>query len=89
MNLINPFNNQIVTVGEAVSYQDEHRKNPPYYFAGTNIPSNLIGKIIRLAPEVAKIQDCDGNLPLHCACLNKRPWVITRCFLKLRLRKLI
>jgi ankyrin repeat protein len=60
-------------VREAVSYQDEHGKVPVHYLAGTNIPCNVIGKMLRFAPEVAKIQDCDGNLPLHCACLNKRP----------------
>lgn len=56
---------------KSANYQDYFRDTPIHYVVRANPPTELVERLLQLAPDTAKVQDNGGNLPLHYACMYR------------------
>jgi hypothetical protein len=52
------------------NFQDSSNATPLHYISLIMPPLKILRKIIEVTSNTAKIQDDEGQLPLHCACLE-------------------
>jgi ankyrin repeat protein len=53
----------------AACYKDENNRTPIHALAAARAPSDLVERILKLAPETIKVQDKYGRFPLHWALI--------------------
>jgi ankyrin repeat protein len=58
-------------LSRAANYQDEESSTPLHYLIMKKTPSDLVGRLLQLAPDTIKKQDMNRDLPLHRALKYK------------------
>jgi ankyrin repeat protein len=67
---------------EAANYFDANNGTPLHWLTGAHPPGDLIKKLIQLAPGSVKVENHDGDLPLHGACHHKASPEVVRLLLE-------
>ncbi len=64
----NKYNDNLLK--QAASYKNKYNNTPLSWLACGKSPSDLVERLLQLAPDTIKIQHIDGSLPLHAALYN-------------------
>jgi ankyrin repeat protein len=56
---------------KAANYKNKYNYTSLHYLLMNKPPSDLVKRLLQLAPNTIKVQDYDGVLPIHIALRNK------------------